>query len=58
VALLLRRQGIKKIRPLQGGLDGWREAGFPLQEVILGDGKTMGALAQIVESSATGTREK
>jgi hypothetical protein len=31
VALLLRKQGIKRIRPLQGGLDGWREAGFALQ---------------------------
>jgi 3-mercaptopyruvate sulfurtransferase SseA len=31
VALLLRKQGVKHIRPLQGGLDGWREAGFPLQ---------------------------
>ena len=58
MALLLRRQGIKKIRPLQGGLDGWREAGFPLQEVSLGDGKAIEALTQIVESSATGTREK
>jgi rhodanese-related sulfurtransferase len=33
VALLLRKQGVKHIRPLQGGLDGWREAGFPLQQL-------------------------
>jgi 3-mercaptopyruvate sulfurtransferase SseA len=58
VALLLRRQGIKRIRPLQGGLDGWREAGFPLQEVSLGGGKTMEALTQIVGSSTTGSSEK
>jgi 3-mercaptopyruvate sulfurtransferase SseA len=58
VALLLRRQGIKRIRPLQGGLDGWREAGFPLQEVSLSDDKTMEALTQIVGSSATGNSEK
>jgi rhodanese-related sulfurtransferase len=30
VALLLRKNGIKHIRPLQGGLDAWREKGFPL----------------------------
>ena len=35
MALLLRKQGIKRIRPLQGGLDGWREAGFALQAVSI-----------------------
>jgi len=30
LALLLRRQGIKKIRPLQGGLEAWRQLGYPL----------------------------
>jgi 3-mercaptopyruvate sulfurtransferase SseA len=30
VALLLRRQGIRKIRPLQGGLGGWKEKGYPM----------------------------
>jgi len=34
VALLLRKQGVKRIRPLQGGLDGWREAGFALQSAV------------------------
>jgi 3-mercaptopyruvate sulfurtransferase SseA len=34
VALLLRRQGIKRIRPLQGGLAAWRDAGYPLQGTI------------------------
>jgi 3-mercaptopyruvate sulfurtransferase SseA len=33
VALLLRRQGIKRIRPLQGGLTAWREKGYPLEGV-------------------------
>jgi 3-mercaptopyruvate sulfurtransferase SseA len=33
VALLLRRQGIKHIRPLQGGLAAWREAGYPVVNV-------------------------
>src|SRR6267378_493326 len=35
VALLLRRNGIKRIRPLQGGLDAWRERGYPLNAVAL-----------------------
>jgi len=30
VALLLRRRGITRIRPLAGGLDGWRRRGYPL----------------------------
>ena len=33
VALLLRRQGIKHIRPLQGGLDAWREQGYPVANI-------------------------
>jgi len=40
VALLLRRQGVKHIRPLQGGLDGWREAGYELQTVSITEEKT------------------
>jgi rhodanese-related sulfurtransferase len=35
VALLLRKNGIKKIRPLQGGLDAWRKRGYPLVTVVL-----------------------
>jgi len=35
VALLLRRQGIKHIRPLEGGLDAWRTRGFPLDTVTI-----------------------
>jgi len=31
VALLLRKQGITRIRPLQGGLDGWRNLGYQMQ---------------------------
>jgi len=31
VALLLRRQGITRIRPLQGGLDAWRNLGYQMQ---------------------------
>jgi 3-mercaptopyruvate sulfurtransferase SseA len=31
VALLLRKNGIKQIRPLQGGLDAWRQRGYRLE---------------------------
>jgi 3-mercaptopyruvate sulfurtransferase SseA len=36
VALLLRKKGVKRIRPLQGGLDAWRELGYPLQLLSVG----------------------
>jgi 3-mercaptopyruvate sulfurtransferase SseA len=47
VALLLRKQGVKHIRPLQGGLDGWREAGFPLENAVPEEHKEDGATVQI-----------
>jgi rhodanese-related sulfurtransferase len=33
VALLLRKQGIRRIRPLAGGLGAWRERGYPLSSI-------------------------
>ena len=33
VALELRRMGVKRVRPLRGGLQGWRDAGYPLETV-------------------------
>jgi 3-mercaptopyruvate sulfurtransferase SseA len=33
VALLLKRNGIERVRPLLGGLDLWRERQFPLEEM-------------------------
>jgi 3-mercaptopyruvate sulfurtransferase SseA len=35
VALLLRRKGIKRIRPLEGGLDAWRKRGYPMDTVTI-----------------------
>jgi len=35
VALLLRQKGVKRIRPLEGGLAAWRERGYPLANVKL-----------------------
>jgi 3-mercaptopyruvate sulfurtransferase SseA len=38
VALLLRRNGFKRIRPLQGGLEEWRKRGYPLDSHTLAAG--------------------
>jgi rhodanese-related sulfurtransferase len=35
VALLLKRRGVTRIRPLAGGLDGWRQRGLPLEPLAL-----------------------
>jgi rhodanese-related sulfurtransferase len=35
VALLLRKNGITRIRPLLGGLDAWRKRGYPLDTPTL-----------------------
>jgi len=35
VALLLRKKGVKRIRPLQGGLEEWRKRGYPLETLAL-----------------------
>ncbi len=37
MALLLRKKGITRVRPLAGGLDSWRELGFPVELVLLKD---------------------
>lgn len=35
MALLLHKRGIKRVRPLRGGLAAWRDSGLPLQRVEL-----------------------
>jgi rhodanese-related sulfurtransferase len=35
VALQLKKQGITRIRPLAGGISGWRELQFPVDPVPL-----------------------
>jgi rhodanese-related sulfurtransferase len=32
VALQLHKLGISRVRPLRGGFDGWKEAGYPLHD--------------------------
>jgi len=34
VALELRKIGITRVRPLEGGYDGWRERGFPVESSV------------------------
>lgn len=34
MALLLRKKGISKVRPLAGGVEAWRERDFPVEEQI------------------------
>ena len=33
IAMELRRMGVRRVRPLRGGLQGWKDAGFPMQGV-------------------------
>jgi hypothetical protein len=42
VALLLKRRGIARARPLAGGLGAWRDPGYPTRELApaaTGDGR-------------------
>jgi membrane protein DedA with SNARE-associated domain/rhodanese-related sulfurtransferase len=34
VALELRRMGVKRVRPLRGGLQAWKDAGYPLDTAV------------------------
>jgi rhodanese-related sulfurtransferase len=33
IALDLRKMGILRVRPLRGGLQGWKDAGYPLEVI-------------------------
>ena len=33
IAMELRRLGVRRVRPLRGGLQGWKDAGYPLEGV-------------------------
>lgn len=35
VAMELRRLGVIRVRPLRGGLQGWKDAGFPMEAVLV-----------------------
>ena len=53
MALLLRRRGILKVRPLEGGLESWRQLGFPMGTAALGETLSRGG-AESVEATSTG----
>ena len=49
LALQLKKAGIRKVRPLAGGLDAWREKGYPMEQVPAppsGDGREAGLSAK------------
>jgi rhodanese-related sulfurtransferase len=33
VALALRRRGVTRVRPLEGGFAEWRERGYPVESI-------------------------
>ena len=35
VAMELRKLGVRRVRPLRGGLQGWRDAGYPLEAIVI-----------------------
>lgn len=35
MALLLKKRGIKRVRPLAGGLQAWKERNYPLDPPVL-----------------------
>jgi 3-mercaptopyruvate sulfurtransferase SseA len=35
VALLLKRRGITRVRPLLGGFDAWRKRGYPVEQKLV-----------------------
>ena len=37
MALLLKRRGVQRVRPLEGGFDAWRAAGHPVEPYYLVD---------------------
>jgi membrane protein DedA with SNARE-associated domain/rhodanese-related sulfurtransferase len=43
MALLLRKKGITRVRPLAGGIDTWRELAFPVELVLPKDEPVMAA---------------
>ncbi|MEO8339112.1 MAG: DedA family protein/thiosulfate sulfurtransferase GlpE [Nitrospirota bacterium] len=41
MALMLRSKGVTRVRPLVGGIDAWREKGFPLQASMVVEVSTL-----------------
>lgn len=43
MALMLKRKGISRVRPLAGGIDAWRELAYPLEAVVSKEGDVVTA---------------
>jgi membrane protein DedA with SNARE-associated domain/rhodanese-related sulfurtransferase len=43
MALMLKRRGITRVRPLTGGIDAWRELAYPLEMVVSKEAAVMAA---------------
>jgi membrane protein DedA with SNARE-associated domain/rhodanese-related sulfurtransferase len=52
LALQLHKLGIYRVRPLRGGFDGWKEAGYPLVDYVR-DIPTSPVVSQILPSSSS-----
>ena len=50
LALQLHKMGVYRVRPLRGGFDGWKEAGYPLVDYV-SDAPTSAVVQQILPSS-------
>jgi 3-mercaptopyruvate sulfurtransferase SseA len=35
LALQLHKMGVYRVRPLRGGFDGWKQAGYPLVDYVI-----------------------
>jgi membrane protein DedA with SNARE-associated domain/rhodanese-related sulfurtransferase len=46
MALMLKRRGITRVRPLTGGLDAWRELAYPLEMVVAKEAAVVAAELQ------------
>jgi len=51
LALQLHKMGVYRVRPLRGGFDGWKQAGYPLVDYI-SDVPTAPVVTQILSSSS------
>jgi membrane protein DedA with SNARE-associated domain/rhodanese-related sulfurtransferase len=50
LALQLHKMGVYRVRPLRGGFDGWKEAGYPLVDYVT-DTPTSAVVQQILPSN-------
>jgi membrane protein DedA with SNARE-associated domain/rhodanese-related sulfurtransferase len=52
LALQLHKMGVYRVRPLRGGFDGWKEAGYPLVDYVT-ETPTSAVVQQILPSSSS-----